>query len=307
MGSIAARARTADRTNDARTEAVFIAVLTVTLILWASAFVGIRIAVVHFTPGGLALLRFVLAATLLGGYVAASGKGRAIRRASAKDWLAFAALGLTGVVVYHIALNEGERTVSAGAASLLVNTTPLFTVVLAALFLGDRLGRRGWVGLIIAFSGAALVSLGTEEGFALSRGVLWILVAAIAQAIYFIVQKDMLERYGALELTSASLACGAVMLLPFAPELWGTLRTAPATTTAVALYLGIGPSALAYVSWAYIVTKIPVSKAVSFLYLVPVIAFAMEFIALGETPGVLSVVGGVATILGVAIVHRRGA
>ena len=81
----------------------------------------------------------------------ASGRGASLRRATRPDWLGFATLGLTGVFIYHVALNAGERTVSAGAASLLVNTTPVFTVLLAALFLGDHLGRRGALGLAIAF------------------------------------------------------------------------------------------------------------------------------------------------------------
>ncbi len=283
----------------------FVAVLVVTLILWASAFVGIRVAVLHYSPGSLALLRFLVASTILSTYLLVSGRWRALAKASAKDWLGVLALGLTGVVIYHLALNAGERTVSAGAASLLVNTTPLFTVILAAVFLRERLGRRAWLGLGIAFAGAALVSLGTDDGFAFSSGVIWILVAAIGQAVYFIVQKDMLGRFGALELTAGSLVCGCVMLLPFAPELGQTLRQAPTRATLVALYLGIGPSAIAYVSWAFIVAKISVSKAVSFLYLVPVIAFAMGWLWLGEEPSPLSIVGGAATIAGVAIVHRR--
>lgn len=289
----------------AEREPLFLAVLVVTLILWASAFVGIRVAVVHYSPGALALLRFLVASTLLSAYVVGSGRWRRLAEATARDWRGFVVLGLTGVVIYHLALNAGERTVSAGAASLLVNTTPLFTVILAAVFLRETLGRRGWLGLIVAFAGAALVSLGTGDGMALSVGVAWIIVAAIGQAVYFIVQKNMLGRFGALELTTASLVCGCVMLLPFLPELARTLREAPTNGTLVAIYLGIGPSAIAYVSWAFIVAKISVSKAVSFLYLVPVIAFAMGWLLLGEEPTSLSVVGGVMTIVGVSLVHRR--
>ncbi len=192
-------------------------VLAVTLFLWASAFVGIRVAIEHYSPGALALFRFLVASILLTSYMVASGRGASLRRATRPDWLGFATLGLTGVFIYHVALNAGERTVSAGAASLLVNTTPVFTVLLAAMFLKDHLGRRGALGMAIAFAGAGLVSIGANVtnggGLTLEMGAIFVLVGAISQAVYFIVQKDMLGRYGALELTTVSTVCGFLMLL----------------------------------------------------------------------------------------------
>ena len=130
--------------------------MAMALVLWATAFVGIRVAVVHYPPGPLALLRFSIASVLLGSYLLAASKRRSLLKAGPKDWLGFLSLGLTGIVVYHVALNTGEQTVSAGAASLLVNTTPVFTVLLAVVLLGDRLGKRGTLGTTIAFGGAAL-------------------------------------------------------------------------------------------------------------------------------------------------------
>jgi drug/metabolite transporter (DMT)-like permease len=280
-------------------------VIVVTLFLWASAFVGIRVAIEHYSPGALALFRFLVASLLLTSYMVASGRGASLRRATRSDWLGFAALGLTGVFIYHVALNAGERTVSAGAASLLVNTTPVFTVLLAAMFLKDRLSRRGALGMAIAFAGAALVSIGANGGLRLEMGAIFVLVAAVSQAVYFIVQKDMLERYGALELTTASTVCGFLMLSMFTPELIDAVTTAPRSASLVALYLGIGPSAGAYLGWAHIVSKLPVSRAVTLLYLVPVLAYLLGWALLGETPSLLSVLGGIATIAGVALVHRR--
>lgn len=290
-----------------------VVVLVVTLLLWASAFVGIRVAVEHYPPGALALLRFVVASTLLATYTFAAGRGGALKRATRADWLGFAGLGLSGVFIYHLALNAGERTVSAGAASLLVNTTPVFTVLLAAIFLGDRLGNRGMVGMAVAFCGAVLVSIGTSLGtgvglggsLTLELGAIFVLAAAVAQAVYFIIQKDMLGRFGALELTTASTLCGCLMLSIFTPQLFESFTHAPRAATLVALYLGIGPSAGAYLGWAHIVSKLPVSRAVTLLYLVPVLAYGLGWTLLGETPNVLSVVGGVTTIAGVALVHRR--
>ena len=159
--------------------------------------------------------------------------------------------------------------------------------------------------MTIAFAGAALVSVAGGGGLTLGKGALWILLAAVAQAFYFIVQKNMLERFGALELTTISTWCGCLMLGVFTPQLVDAVATAPRESTLVGLYLGVGPSAIAYLCWAYVVSRIPVSRAVSYLYLVPALALVIGWLVLDETPALLSLVGGTATIFGVALVHRR--
>jgi len=285
-------------------DTTLLVVLAVTLLLWSSAFVGIRYAVRHYPPGSLALLRFLIASFLLGGYVFWRKAPSSSRIASLKDWGAFLTLGATGVFGYHIALNYGEQTVEAGAASLLVNTTPLFTVLLAVLFLGERLSRRGALGLAVAFSGASMVALGAANGLTLDKGAVLVLLAAVVQAFYFALQKPMLGRFGALELTTRSIWCGTLLLSAFLPELASTVREAPLSATLVVVFLGVGPSCFAYVAWAYIVSKMSVSRAVGFLYLVPALALGTGFVVLGEIPSVVAVVGGAVTILGVMLVRR---
>lgn len=280
------------------------AILGATLLLWSSAFVGIRYAVRHYPPGSLALLRFLVASLLLGGYVLARKGPPSDVRASLRDWGAFFALGATGVFGYHIALNFGEQTVEAGAASLLVNTTPLFTVLLALVFLGERLSARGGLGLAVAFAGATMVALGATKGLTLDRGALLVLAAAVVQAIYFALQKPMLGRFGALDLTTRSIWCGTLLLSAFLPQLTSTLREAPLSSTLVVLFLGVGPSCFAYVAWAHVVSEMSVSKAVGYLYLVPALALGIGFLALDETPSFLALAGGTFTILGVMLVRK---
>jgi drug/metabolite transporter (DMT)-like permease len=279
-------------------------ILALTLVLWASAFVGIRYAVRHYPPGSLALLRFLVASTLLGGYVVLGKPSPSRLRFSIQDWGGFFALGATGVFGYHLALNFGERTVEAGAASLLVNTTPLFTVLLAVFLLGERLTARGGLGLAVAFSGATMVALGAAKGIALDRGALLVLAAAVVQAFYFALQKPMLGRFGALDLTTRAIWCGTLLLSVFLPELVSTVREAPISSTLVVLFLGVGPSCFAYVAWAYIVSKMSVSRAVGYLYLVPALALAIGFLVLGEAPGLLALGGGALTIVGVTLVRQ---
>jgi drug/metabolite transporter (DMT)-like permease len=285
-------------------DAPLVLVLAATLLLWSSAFVGIRYAVRHYPPGSLALLRFLIASLLLGAYVFLKKPQSSGERTSLQDWGAFFALGATGVFGYHIALNFGEQTVSAGAASLLVNTTPLFTVLLAVLFLGERLSARGGVALAVAFAGASMVALGAANGLTLDKGAVLVLLAAVVQAFYFALQKPMPGRFGAFELTTRSIWCGSLLLSAFLPELVSTLREAPLSATLVVLFLGVGPSCFAYLAWAHIVSKMSVSKAVGYLYLVPALALGIGFLALGETPSLLALAGGAVTIFGVILVRR---
>jgi drug/metabolite transporter (DMT)-like permease len=294
VGSISARAGR---------DTGFVLTLSLTLIVWSSAFVGIRYAVRHYPPGSLALLRFAIASVLLGLYSLRTKPSRPVERLSPVDYLSFFALGATGIFAYHLALNYGEKTVSAGTASLLVNTTPLFTVFLAAAFLGERLSARAALGIAVAFAGAVMVSLGGSNDLALDRGALLVLLAAVVQAIYFALQKPLLRRFGALELTTRSIWCGTILLGAFLPELVGTARSAPGAATLVVVLLGIGPSAFAYLAWAHIVSRISVSRAVSYLYLVPPLALLIGYLVLDETPSLLSLAGGAVTIGGVWLVR----
>lgn len=281
------------------------ALVGLSLFIWSFAFVGIRYGVRYYAPGALALLRFTVASAIFVGFVLLKRDPRSMARRAAPHWRGILTMGFTGILVYHVCLNVGELTVSAGVASLLVNTTPVFTVLLAMWFLGDRLSGRGWAGIAIAFLGATLVSLGTAEGFGLDRGALWITAAAVAQAIYFAVQKRLLGKLGPLELTALSIWIGTLLLAPFSGQLASALATAPLGATLAIVGLGVGPSAIAYLSWAEVVSRIEISRAVSYLYLVPVLAFTLGYLLLGEEPGLLSVLGGGVTILGIALVHRR--
>jgi drug/metabolite transporter (DMT)-like permease len=273
--------------------------LVTTIVLWASAFAGIRVALRAFGPEHLSLLRLAVASAVLGAIALVRGGLRAARA----DLPGLLLVAFTGMTAYQLLLNAGEVSVPAGTASLLVNVSPLFTAILAVTLLGERLSVRARAGIAVGFAGAALVAVSRDGGLGFDARALLVLGAAVAQATFFVAQKGLLarSRLEAFDVTAWAMWLGTAMLLPFSPGLPHAVASAPAGALAAVLYLGVGASALGFVSWAYASARVPVSFAASTLYAVPVVAAAVAWLWLDETPTALAVAGGAVAIAGVAL------
>jgi drug/metabolite transporter (DMT)-like permease len=271
-----------------------------TVVLWASAFAAIREALHGFSATELSVVRLALASLAL----AAAAPFARIRLPRAKDLPALLACGATGMTAYQLLLNTGERTVNAPTASLLVATTPIYSTLIAARVLGERVRARRWLGIAIGFAGSAEIALAHGPGLEVSGGVLVVLGAAVAQAVYHVTQKPLLARYSGQEVATYAMWAGTALALPLA---WPAVHALPraggggAGAALALLFLGLGPSALGFVTWAYAGARLDVGHATASLYLVPVVTIAISFLWLGELPRPLALVGGAIAVGGVAL------
>ena len=282
---------------DART----LVALCVTLFFWASAFVGIRAGLEAYSPGHLALLRFLTASAVLGAYALFVR----MRLPRLGDLPRLAVHGFFGFTVYHVFLNYGEQSVSAASACFLIGAIPIFTTILAVLMLGERLTRRGVWGIVLGFLGICIIALGEGDGLEFNLGALMVVIAAFSESLFMVLQKPFLSRYSALEYVSYTLWMGTVFMLVFTPELGLAVAEAPWDATLAVVYLGICPAAVAYVTWAYALARTEVSRVVATQFSMPAITIALGFVWLGELPTPLSVAGGVVALAGVALIVLR--
>ncbi len=271
--------------------------LTTTLLLWASAFVAIRIALPGFSVAGLSLGRLAVASLAL----AAAAPVLGVRAPARADLPRIIVCGLSGMTAYQLLLNAGERTVPAGTASLLVNTGPIFAAVLAYALLREPLSTRRRAGIVLGFAGATVMTLAQGGALRPSVDALLILAAAVAQALFFVLQKPLLARYRGFEVTCYAMWSGTVLALPLLPALAHDLPEAGAGPIAATLFLGLGPSAVGFVAWAYAQARLPVAAAANTLYLVPFLAIGVGWAALGESVHPLALAGGLLALAGVAV------
>jgi drug/metabolite transporter (DMT)-like permease len=279
--------------------------VAVTLLLWASAFVAIRDRADHFRPGSLALGRLGVGALCLS--AVASRRRRQLVVPVRPDWWRFVAIGLLWYALYMVALNAGERRIDAGTSAMLIQLSPILIAVLAAIFLGERFTRFIVLGLVLAFSGVVVISLGSGNGGGGSDviGVLLCLVSAVGYAIALILQKPLMSRYPSVQVTWMACTIGAVACLPFAGLLVHDVAHAPLSATLWVIYLGVFPTAIAFTTYGYALTHMSASSLGITTYIVPVITVLLAWAWLGETPPALAYVGGVLALLGVAVARKR--
>jgi drug/metabolite transporter (DMT)-like permease len=274
----------------------------VTVVLWASAFVAIRSAGAHFTPGALALGRLLTASLALGVIWLISGDGLPPRSA----WPGILGSGLLWFGLYMVALNWGERHVDAGTAAMLVNIGPILIALLGGWLLREGFPRAVLAGMAVSFAGAVVIGISTSGGGRSSvTGVVLCLVAAVAYALGVVSQKPALKHASAVQVTTFGCFAGTAACLPFAGQLISQLGSAPASATLWVVYLGIFPTTLGFTTWAYALARTTSGKMGATTYAVPALVVLMSWAILNQVPGLVTIAGGALCLCGVAVSRRK--
>lgn len=274
-----------------------------TVVAWASAFIAIRSAGRAFAPGPLTLIRLGVAALILGGVCAARRERLPVRT----ELGGMLVCGIAWFGVYNLALAAGERRVDAGTAAMLVYIAPVIIALLAGRLLGEGFPPRLLAGCTVSLLGVGLIAAATSDGPRLGTGVLLCVAAAVLYAVGVIAQKPVLATRSSLSVTFAGCVIGLAVCLPFIPQLVRELGSASGGAIAWAVYLGTVPTALAFTTWAYALSRVSAGRMASSSYLVPAIAVMMGWAVLGEAPAGLALVGGLVVLVGVAMAQRRRA
>jgi drug/metabolite transporter (DMT)-like permease len=214
--------------------------------------------------------------------------------------------GLLWFAAYTVLLNWAEQHLDAGTAALLVNFAPILVAIFAGLFMGEGFPRPLVIGILIAFAGVLLIALGGSGGSHNDKlGIILGLITAVLYAAGVLMQKVALRTVDAVTATWVGCLAGLIATVPFAPQAVDELGDASAGAIVGVIFLGIGPTAIAFLTWAYALTRTDAGKMAATTLAVPAIAIVLSWIFLGEVPTVLGLVGGAMALTGVAISRRR--
>jgi drug/metabolite transporter (DMT)-like permease len=269
--------------------------------MWGLAPVATRTAVGYLAPVPLLVLRLTAAAVVLLPW--ALPVFRALRPRSAGRLLAAAAFGLIG---YNLPVTVGLQWLSASSAGLLLATEPILVVVLGYLLLGERAGRRVWLGSAVALAGVLALAgpeaLAVSGGYRALAGTGLVLAASLAFAAYTIVLRPLSATHGAVPATAASTVAGAIFYLAFAGTLSAPKLTAlPAASWAEIAFLALGSTAAGMLLWNRAVLAIGSTRASLLLYLEPAVSVLGGIALLGERLTVAVTAGGALILAGVTI------
>jgi drug/metabolite transporter (DMT)-like permease len=271
-------------------------------VIWGINFSVVKYGTTVLPPHAFNAARVLLAAATLVGVAVARGTPLPPRR----DLLVLLGLGVIGNGVYQVFFAEGVAHARAGTASLVIAASPAAIAIAGRLAGVERVAARGWVGIGLALTGIALVTLGTGRtptGDDSALGVALLVAAVASWATYTVFLKPYTARYDGLTVTAVALVGGALPLAAVsAPALvaarWGDVT--PATWGAIA-YAGLLSMAVAYLLWYEGVRRIGPTRTSMYANLQPIVALVVAWVALGEVPTAWQGAGAACVLSGLVL------
>jgi drug/metabolite transporter (DMT)-like permease len=278
------------------------------VVVWGISFVATKRVVTEIAPTTLLVCRAVLGTALLLAMLKARGQDLVPPR---DTWRALFVMGLVGIVVHGLLQAYALTLTSAVNTGWLVGLTPVWSAILAAVTLSERMGAKKVAGLVLGFLGAALVvtqgklSAGTLQ-LPHTRGDLLVLASTLNWALYSVLGHAVIRRLGPTRATAGAFSTGLLLLLPLfiASAGWRDFGQLTAVGWACLLFLGIACSGLGYLFWYAALEKMEATKVAVLLYLEPVVTLLAAVVLLGETVHPLTIAGGLLLLAGVVIVQR---
>jgi drug/metabolite transporter (DMT)-like permease len=290
------------------TEFKFILMMILAVVSWAFAFPFIKIGLRELSFINLTIMRFfIVCCTFI--LILIFQKKR-FSKLQKRDIFPIFIIGFLGVMIYHIGLNYGEQYVSPGAASLIIATIPIQIVVLAFIFLKEKIGFIKIIGVIISLTGVLIISIWGKKETSLEveyiYGIIAIIIAAIMGAIYTIAGKKYLDRYSGLSLTVYAILLGSIGLIPFInTSLFEQVSKMSFNGWFAILFLGIFSTVIGYVIW-YVALRLKTASEISiYLYVIPVLSTIFSYFIFKEEITFMFILGGILVITGLVIARNK--
>lgn len=253
------------------------------------------------------VVRFIGVAVLLNLILLTQPKLRP--RFSRGEWALLVASGILAVPGAQLSLVFGQRFLSPAMSGLVVATGPAFAATLAAIFLRERLAPKQLFGVVLAFTGAAIVVLfasgtGTDLTVRNPWGAALVALAQLCWASYTVISKHLAASHAPLTAVTVAVTFGTIAMLPAAPGAIAQLGGLVLTEWLWFGHLIVLGTVVPYLIWFTSLQHLTANETVVFMFLIPLFALMWSAILLGERPAVLGLAGGLLIVLGVALTQR---
>jgi drug/metabolite transporter (DMT)-like permease len=278
--------------------------LTAAVLFWGSSFVATKIALQSFSVFSYIFIRFALAGIVFGILLKKSSRPRLPGRIH----LQLLAVAFFEPGLYFVLETVGLQRTSASSASIIIASIPVVVALVAAVLLKEKLRMRGWSGIVLSLAGIAVLTLFDDNPDYQDISVignLLVFLSALSASGYIITARRLAARLSALEITGYQILYGALFFLPMflLERIRGVAVTYTAESVAALIFLVIFSTVIAFLSYNYALTRIDASRAAVFLNGVPVVTVVVAAVMLGESLGILQLIGGAVVLTGVTITN----
>ncbi len=279
-------------------------------LLWAGSFIAGKWALKGFSPQVTSLLRFVIASVVLLPF--AFKKKPAPGAWAPKNLGVIFLLGLTGMFAYHVLFYYSLKFTTAGNSSLIISTDSLITVLLAVVFLKEKMTWRKGAGIALGFAGVVWVvsdgALGHLVTHGPNAGDLMALGAALAWGVYSVLSKPVAHLFPSFDLSWMTYVVGAVLLLPwlFSADAVASMAHASPLAWASVAYMALFATGIGYFLYMKGIHVLGAVATAKFIFLVPVYVLALAWAFLGEPVPPFKVVAACVIIAGLWLAEEPG-